>query len=81
MVTAQEAILKGAQAREEQRLISHATALAANVELAAARHDLETTRIARSRAERALGAATGLVGTPSRPSRTAVRCLPGSAER
>jgi outer membrane protein TolC len=67
VVTAREAIREGAHAREEQRLISHAAALAASVDLAAARHDLETTRIARERAERALGAATGVIGTALAP--------------
>jgi outer membrane protein TolC len=68
VVTAREAIREGARAREEQRLISHAAALAASVDVAAARHDLETTRIARERAERALGAAAGLVGTALAPA-------------
>lgn len=63
VVAAREAVLKGAEAQEQERLISHAAALSARVGLASARHQLESTRIARLRAERALGAATGQVGT------------------
>ena len=77
VVAAREAIREGARAREEQRLISHASALAASVELAAARHELETTRIARERAERALGAATGLIGTAVAPADTGSALAPG----
>jgi outer membrane protein TolC len=77
VVTAREAIREGARAREEQRLISHASALAASVDLAAARHDLETTRIARERAERALGATTGLIGTAVAPMDAGSPLAPG----